>query len=214
MHPVDNVSFNYSSPTLHMDTTNPTKGTAWHFAHFYAASCEPAYSGGNKSPWVTCPTGSSRQPFTCTTPQHKILHTLSTNVTTYFPQRLDHKGFAAVGTIRGTVVTRVVYTWQETSNGLEITQDIVFGSNGHLAAPNNLFGLQAMFGRTTKGDTQLGLAQLVLHEMEIVGWYSEWLPAVYQAETARSWQQRQHPQQQPKPQYQPQPPQPHHQQHP
>jgi len=185
MHPIDNVDFKYAGPVLHMNATDPTKGTAWHFAHFYAASCTPAYLG-TKGPWVTCPIGSSRQAFNCTTPQHKIAATLSLNTTGYYAQHLDHKGFSAVGTLGGLVVSNITYTWQQTSSGLQITQDMVFGVDEPWAAPLNAQGLQEMLGKATSGDAKLGLASVVLHEVEIVGWYPLWLPAVYNTQLAKS----------------------------
>lgn len=181
MHPIDNVEFKYTGPVLRMNSTNPTEGTAWHFAHFYAASCTPAYVGTAGRPWVHCPTASSRQPFNCATPQHKVSTTLSLNTTGYYAQRLDQKGFAAVGTLGGLVVSTVNYTWHETPNGLQITQDLVFGIDEPWAVSLNDQGLREMLGTATKGDVKLGLASVVLHEVEIVGWYPQWLPAVYQA---------------------------------
>lgn len=181
LHPVDNVGLKYSDPVLRMNATDPSQGTAWHFAHFYAASCNVAYIGAKK-PWVTCP--SSRQAFSCNTPQQKLAATLSTNTTSYYAQSLDKSGFAAAVTLGGVVVSKVVYTWQATSSGLQITQDLVFGIEEPWTAPLNAQGLQDLLGRATKGDAQLGLAALVLHEIEIVGWYPQWLPAVYKPAAA------------------------------
>jgi hypothetical protein len=180
LHPVDNVGLKYSDAALRINATDPAQGTAWHFAHFYAASCNVTYVGAKK-PWVSCPR--SRQAFTCTTPQQKLAGTLSTNTTSYYAQRLDKQGFAAVVTMGGVVVSKVVYTWQETSSGLQITQDLVFGIDEPWAAPLNAQGLQDLVGKATNGDAQLGLAALVLHEIEVVGWYPLWLPAVHRAVT-------------------------------
>lgn len=186
MHPIDNVEFKYAGPVLHMNATDPSEGTAWHFAHFYAASCTPSYQQGTKRPWVTCPVGSSRQAFNCTTPQHKIATTLSLNTTGYYAQHLDHKGFSAVGTLGSMVVSKVNYTWQQTSSGLQITQDVVFGIDEPWAAPINAQGLQDMLGKATRGDAKLGVASVVLHEVEIMGWYPHWLPAVYNTQSGNS----------------------------
>lgn len=181
LHPVHNVGLQYSDPVLGMDPTDPTKGTAWQFAHFYAASCNMTYMGAKK-PWVTCP--SSRQAFSCNTPQEQLAATLSTNTSSYYAQRLDERGFAAVMTLGGVVVSKVVYTWQETGSGLQITQDLMFGIDEPWAASLNSLALQDLLGRAAKGDAQLGLAALALHEIEIVGWYPQWLPAVYKAVAA------------------------------
>lgn len=45
----------------------------------------------------------------------------------------------------------------------------------------NVQGLTDLMGRATQGDARLGFAALLLHETEIVGWYPQWLPAVFRA---------------------------------
>lgn len=189
MHPIDNIKFQYSSPRgFHINATNPTSGTAWHFSHFYAAGCKPACTR-TKPPrvTVTCPPAHQRRRFNCTTPPGSVASVLGHNTTSYYAQRLDGSGFAAVVTLGDLVVSRVTYTWRQTSAGLAITQDVVFGLEQPWAAALNVDGLRRMLGKASGGDVQLGVAALVLHEMEIVGWYPQWLPAVYRAaRTARA----------------------------
>lgn len=184
MHPVDNVAFAYSHPpgrdTLTVHPTDPTHGTTWSFAHFYAAGCTTTPTKGN-TPTVHSVVCSANIPtFTChTRDTARIAGTSSVNQSEYYAQRLDATGFAAVVTFKGQVVTRVHYSWHETSSGLQITQDVMFGFEDVSAAALNPFALKMLLARATHGDLGLALAQIVLHEIEIVGFYPQWLPAVY-----------------------------------
>lgn len=179
LHPVDNVAFSWSTPQLVINAAQPTQGTAWRFAHFYAATC-PA-TNTKDGPSVTCPR--DRRAFTCHTPAADIAAASSAVQDQYYAQKLDSTGFEAIVVLQesGRVITRIVYTWQQTPAGLAISQDVVFGFEGKLAGLVNPTALPALMARATDGDMGVALAQIALHEVEIVGFYPQWLPAIYKA---------------------------------
>jgi hypothetical protein len=189
MHPADNVAFAYhNSPghnSLSIHPTDPTRGTAWSFVHFYAAACTTTPTTGNTPTVNSVVCGPNRPTFTChARGTARIAGTSSVNQSEHYAQRLDTTGFAAVVTFKGSIVTQVKYSWHETSRGLQITQDVVFGFEDVSAAALNPFALKMLLARATHGDLGLALAQIILHEVEIVGFYQQWLPAVYQRMSA------------------------------
>jgi len=185
MHPVDNVYLLYDTPTLIINSTDPSSGSAWKHDHFYASGCIASCASGKPS--VTCP--AVRSGFTCTSPAPTVEKATRFMEASFYAKRLNRNGFTALvpaGSVPGLLLEHRWMVNQAASSArnvpprLYVSQKFTFGLELDGAAEINM-ELQQTLAASTNGDFDLLLAKVALHEIEIVGFLPSWLPRYYSA---------------------------------
>ena len=182
MHPIDNVLALFETPTLVINSTNPSSGTGWYLDHFYATGCMASRANGK--PQVTCP--ARRTGFTCTTPAATVQNGTRFLQAAFYATRLNSNGFMSVLPFGDAVAAVLEHRWKvfqahpTDPPRLYVSQKLTFGVDRYEAAALNLF-IQNVLSASTNGDIDLVLAKVALHEIEIVGFLPFWLPRLYRA---------------------------------